>query len=93
MRVTHYDRRASVFSVKEMKPVDGWSQTSYHIHLTACTCDCGLFQSLHYPCRHTLKACVATSIKWGHFADPVYKMASIFKVYEIEFLPIPNEKM
>ncbi|RYR41688.1 hypothetical protein Ahy_A08g038100 [Arachis hypogaea] len=79
LRVTHCDHRASVFSVEEMEPVDGWSQTSYRICLSERTCDCGLFQSLHYPCRHTLAACAAASIEWGHFVDPVYTMASVFK--------------
>ncbi|RYR13362.1 hypothetical protein Ahy_B04g070400 isoform B [Arachis hypogaea] len=93
LRVTHCDRRASIFSVEEMEPVDCWSQTSYQVCLTERTCDCGLFQSLHYPCRHALAACAAVSIEWGHFVDPVYTMASVFKVYKREFTPIPDEKM
>ncbi|RYR10764.1 hypothetical protein Ahy_B05g079243 [Arachis hypogaea] len=32
LRVTYCDRRASVFSVEEMEPVDGWSQTSYRVY-------------------------------------------------------------
>ncbi|QHN83854.1 uncharacterized protein DS421_20g708370 [Arachis hypogaea] len=84
---------ASVFSVEEVEPVDGWSQTSYRVRLTERTCNCGLFQSLHYPCRHALAACAAASIEWGHFVDLVYTMASVFKVYEKEFPPIPDEKM
>ncbi|XP_029152475.1 uncharacterized protein [Arachis hypogaea] len=93
LRVTHCDRRASVFSVEEMELVDGWSQTSYRVRMTERTCDCVLFQSLHYPCRHALAACAAASIEWGHFVDPLYTMASVFKVYEREFPPIPDEKM
>ncbi|RYR43834.1 hypothetical protein Ahy_A08g040232 [Arachis hypogaea] len=88
MRVTHCDHRAFVFSVEEVEPVDGWSQTSYRVCLNARTCDRGLFQSLYYPCRHALAACVAESIEWGNLVDPVYKMASVFK-----FLPIPDEKI
>ncbi|RYQ91827.1 hypothetical protein S83_066865 [Arachis hypogaea] len=61
--------------------------------MTESTCDCGLFQSLHYPCRHALVACAAVSIEWGHFVDPMYTMASVFKVYESEFLLILDEKM
>ncbi|RYQ96448.1 hypothetical protein Ahy_B08g092209 [Arachis hypogaea] len=33
------------------------------------------------------------SIEWGHFVDPMYTMASIFNVYDREFLLIPDEKM
>ncbi|RYR47975.1 hypothetical protein Ahy_A07g033963 [Arachis hypogaea] len=102
LRVTHCDRRASIFSVEEMEPVDySWLQTSYRVRLSERTCDCGLFQSLHYPCRHAQTACAAASIEWGHFVDPVfldlplsmYTMAFVFKVYEREFSPIPDEKM
>ncbi|XP_057740396.1 uncharacterized protein LOC130957570 [Arachis stenosperma] len=91
--VTHCDRRASVFNVEEMEPVDGWSQTSYWVHMTERTCDCGLFQSLHFPCQHALAACAAASIEWGIFVDPVYTMASVFKVYEREFSLILDEKI
>ncbi|KAL4301353.1 hypothetical protein AHAS_Ahas17G0292400 [Arachis hypogaea] len=62
-----------------MGPVDGWSQTSYRVRLTERTCDCGLFQSLHYPCRHALAACATTSIEWGHFMNPVYTMGARLK--------------
>ncbi|RYR62932.1 hypothetical protein Ahy_A04g020690 isoform D [Arachis hypogaea] len=93
LRVTHCDRMASVFSVEKMEPVDCWSHTLYRVCLTKRTCDCGLFQSLHYPCRHALVACAAMNIEWDHFVDPVYTMASVFKVYEREFSPIPDEKM
>ncbi|RYR15942.1 hypothetical protein Ahy_B04g072910 [Arachis hypogaea] len=93
MRVTHCDRRASVFSMEEVGPMEGWCQTSYRVCLNARICDCGLFQYLHYPCRHALAACATASIEWGNLVDPVYKMASVFKVYEMEFLPIPDEKM
>ncbi|RYR28595.1 hypothetical protein Ahy_B01g052736 [Arachis hypogaea] len=79
MRVTHCDRWASVFSVEEVEPMEGWCQTSY--------------RSLHYPCRHVFTAYAAAIIEWGNFVDPVYKMASVFKIYEIDFLLIPDEKM
>ncbi|RYR65206.1 hypothetical protein Ahy_A03g011168 isoform A [Arachis hypogaea] len=93
LRVTHCDRRASVFSLEETETVDGWSQTSYRVRMTEHTCDCGLFQSLHYPCRHALAACAAANIEWGYFVDPMYTMTSVFKVYERKFSPIPDEKM
>ncbi|RYR63067.1 hypothetical protein Ahy_A04g020857 [Arachis hypogaea] len=61
--------------------------------MTEHTCDYGLFQSLYYPCRHALATCATSSIEWGYFVDPVYTMTSVFKVYEREFLSIPDEKM
>ncbi|RYR14687.1 hypothetical protein Ahy_B04g071352 [Arachis hypogaea] len=52
MHITHCDRRASMFVVEELEPFKGWSQGSFHVRLMQGTCDCGLFQSLHFPCRH-----------------------------------------
>ncbi|RYR78235.1 hypothetical protein Ahy_A01g002972 [Arachis hypogaea] len=63
MRVTHCDRRASVFVVAEQEPFEGWSQGSFRVWLLDGTCDCGLFQTLHYPCRHALAECAAASIE------------------------------
>ncbi|RYR60850.1 hypothetical protein Ahy_A04g017915 [Arachis hypogaea] len=59
MRVTHYDRRASVFVIEELEPFKGSSQGSFHVRLTAKMCDCSLFQYLHFPFRHALAACAA----------------------------------
>ncbi|RYR63036.1 hypothetical protein Ahy_A04g020818 [Arachis hypogaea] len=73
MRVTDCDRRASVFVVKELKPFEGWLQGLFHVRLSAGTCDCDLFQSLHYPCRHALARCAAASIEWDPYAHPVYR--------------------
>ncbi|RYR25441.1 hypothetical protein Ahy_B02g059190 [Arachis hypogaea] len=91
MRVTHYDRQAIVFLVEELEPFEGWSQGSFRVRLVAGTCDCGLFQSLHYPCRHALAACAVVSIKWAPYVHPVYRQEVVFKVYEMEFPPIPDE--
>ncbi|RYR24874.1 hypothetical protein Ahy_B02g058433 [Arachis hypogaea] len=63
MRVTHSDRRASVFVLEELEPFDGWSQGSLCVWLSVGACDCGLFQSLHFPCRHALAACAAASVE------------------------------
>ncbi|RYR57330.1 hypothetical protein Ahy_A05g023060 [Arachis hypogaea] len=82
-----------MFSVEEVELVDRWSRTSYHVHRNARTCDCDLFQSLYDPCRHALEASASATIKWGIFVDPVYKMSFVFKVYEMEFSPIPDKKM
>ncbi|XP_072078163.1 uncharacterized protein [Arachis hypogaea] len=91
--VTHCDRRALVFSVDETKLLEEWSQISCPIRLNMQQCDCGVFQDLHYPCRHALAACSAASIEWGAFVNLVYRIDLVFKVYEIEFPSIPNEKM
>ncbi|RYQ92290.1 hypothetical protein Ahy_B09g098474 [Arachis hypogaea] len=73
MRVTHCDRRASVFVVEELEPFEGWSQGSFRVRLSNGTCDCGLFQSLHYLCCHALAGCAAASIEWAPYVHPVYR--------------------
>ncbi|XP_057734863.1 uncharacterized protein LOC130950382 [Arachis stenosperma] len=91
MRITHCDRRASVFVVAELEPFDGWGGGSFCVTLSDGTYDCGLFQSLYYLCRHALAGCAAASIEWAPYVHQVYKQEAVFKVYEIEFFPIPNE--
>ncbi|RYR65195.1 hypothetical protein Ahy_A03g011163 isoform B [Arachis hypogaea] len=85
MRVTQCDRRASVFIVKELEPFEGWGR------FLRCSAIGG--HSLHYPCRHALAGCAAASIEWAPYVYPVYKQEAVFKVYEMEFSPIPDESM
>ncbi|RYR02951.1 hypothetical protein Ahy_B06g081778 [Arachis hypogaea] len=70
MRVTHCDRRASVFVVEELELLEDWLQHSFRVQLAVGTCECGLFQTLHYPCRHVLAGCAAASIKWAPYVHP-----------------------
>ncbi|RYQ98912.1 hypothetical protein Ahy_B07g086739 [Arachis hypogaea] len=93
MHVTHCDGRASAFLVEKLEPFNGWSQGSFRIRLTADTCDCGIFQSLHFPYRHLLASCAAASMEWGPCVHSVYMQQAMFKVYEAEFSPIPNKKL
>ncbi|RYR07696.1 hypothetical protein Ahy_B05g075107 [Arachis hypogaea] len=66
---------------------------SFCVRLSDDTCDYGLFPSLHYPCRHALAGCAAASIEWAPYVHPMYKQEVVFKVYEMEFPPIPDESM
>ncbi|RYQ99143.1 hypothetical protein Ahy_B07g087025 [Arachis hypogaea] len=93
MCITHCDRRASVFPVEDLEPFEGWSQGSYRVRLTVGTCDCDLFQSLHFSCRHPLVACATTNVKWGSYVHPVYMQHVVFKVYEADSLLIPDKKL
>ncbi|XP_016206387.1 uncharacterized protein LOC107646737 [Arachis ipaensis] len=90
MHVTHCDRRDSVFVVEELESFEGWLQGSFRVRLSAGLCDCGLFQALHYPCRHALARCATASIKWAPYVHPIYRQEAVFKVYEMEFPPIPK---
>ncbi|XP_015970787.1 uncharacterized protein LOC107494244 [Arachis duranensis] len=93
MCVIHCDRRAFVFVVEELEPFEGWGQGFFRVRLSEGTCDCGLFQSLHYPCQHALAGCAAASVKWAPYMHPVYRQEAVFKVYEMEFPPIPDESL
>ncbi|RYR57477.1 hypothetical protein Ahy_A05g023209 [Arachis hypogaea] len=92
MHVTHCDRRASVFVVEELEPFEGW-ENSFPCSAIGRYGDCSLFQSVHYLCRHTLARCAAASIEWVPYVHHVYKQEAMFKVYEMEFPPIPDESM
>ncbi|RYR56692.1 hypothetical protein Ahy_A05g022382 [Arachis hypogaea] len=72
MSVTHCDRRASMFLVEELEPFEGWSHGSFCVHLRAGMYDCGLFQSLHFSCRHALASYAVASVKWGLYVHLVY---------------------
>ncbi|XP_016172742.1 uncharacterized protein LOC107615149 [Arachis ipaensis] len=55
MWVDLYDRGNSEFVVEELAPTAGRIAMSVcRVSLSSCTCDCGYFQTLHYPCRHVL---------------------------------------
>ncbi|RYQ98907.1 hypothetical protein Ahy_B07g086731 [Arachis hypogaea] len=86
MRVTHCDRQASVFLVEKLEPFNGWLQGSFRVRLTADTCDCGIFQSLHFPYRHPLASCAAASMEWGPYIHSVYMQQAVFKVMRRSFL-------
>ncbi|XP_025703925.1 uncharacterized protein [Arachis hypogaea] len=37
--------------------------------------------------------CTAASIEWVPYVNPIYRQEAVFKVYEMEFPPIPNESL
>ncbi|RYR37718.1 hypothetical protein Ahy_A09g042597 [Arachis hypogaea] len=45
---------------------------SFYVRLSSGTCNCRLFQSLHFSCRHALAACATADIEWGPYVHPVY---------------------
>ncbi|XP_016195007.1 uncharacterized protein LOC107635974 [Arachis ipaensis] len=49
--------------------------------------------ALHYPCRHALARCAVASIEWAPYVHPVYRQEDVFKVYEMEFSPTPDESL
>ncbi|XP_025617139.1 uncharacterized protein [Arachis hypogaea] len=88
MRVDLYDRENSEFVIEELAPTAGWIAMSVcRVSLSARTCDCGYFQALHYPCRHVLAACSFCRLDWRIYVDDVYRMKTVFNVYNMGFSP------
>ncbi|RYR34788.1 hypothetical protein Ahy_A10g049816 [Arachis hypogaea] len=76
--------------MEELDPFEGWSQGSFLVWLKEGTCDCGLFQSLHFFCRHALVACAVAGVKLGTLCG---LSDAVFKVYKVEYPPIPDDKL
>ncbi|XP_025678093.1 uncharacterized protein [Arachis hypogaea] len=89
--VTVYDRDNSEYTVAETTPTGLFSLRSYRVSLGSQTCDCGYFQALHFPCPHTLACCAYSRVTWQPYVHPVYRLSSVFSVYQMGFtLPIPE---
>ncbi|XP_016200232.1 uncharacterized protein LOC107641249 [Arachis ipaensis] len=91
MLVTSYDRATTVFTVDEIAAVG--VQSRFRVNLQARRCDCGYFQALHYPCVHALAACAYSRLEWEQYVDLVYRVERVFRAYEVEFQPMPDEEM
>ncbi|RYR67692.1 hypothetical protein Ahy_A03g014082 [Arachis hypogaea] len=76
-----------------VRAIRGLAQGSFRVRLSVGTCGYGLFQSLCLPCHHALTACATASIEWASYVHPVYMQEGVFKVYKIEFPPIPDEAL
>ncbi|RYR72723.1 hypothetical protein Ahy_A02g006937 [Arachis hypogaea] len=84
MRVTHCDRQQCLLW-RSLSPLRDEGR-SFRVRLLEGTCDCCLFQSLHYPCRHALAGYAAASIEWVPYE-------AVFKVYKMESSSITDESM
>ncbi|XP_020992737.1 uncharacterized protein LOC107481963 [Arachis duranensis] len=51
------------------------------------TCDCGYFQALHFPCPHALACCAYSRLTWQPYVHEVYRLSSVFGVYQMGFAP------
>ncbi|XP_016195361.1 uncharacterized protein LOC107636357 [Arachis ipaensis] len=83
-----YDRGNTEFVVDEIAPMGGRiALSACRLLLSAQTCDCDYFQALHYLCRHVLAACSYCKLDWRTYVDDVYRLTSIFNVYNMGFSP------
>ncbi|XP_057723475.1 uncharacterized protein LOC130939381 [Arachis stenosperma] len=74
MLVTSYDRNTTIFTVDEIADVG--VQSRFRVNLQYRRCDCGFFQTLHYPCAHALAACAYARLDWQQYVDLVYRVES-----------------
>ncbi|XP_039130809.1 uncharacterized protein LOC120267176 [Dioscorea cayenensis subsp. rotundata] len=90
--VRQFDREEKSFMVDEMSPPQcGRQASTFRINLRSHWCDCGAFQTLHFPCRHVLAACSHIRLHWEEYVDNVYRLQTVFNVYRKEFEPVSNE--
>ncbi|RYQ88712.1 hypothetical protein Ahy_B09g095749 isoform D [Arachis hypogaea] len=85
--VTVYDRDNSEYTVAETTPTGSFSLGTYRVSLGSQTCVCGYFQALHYPCPHALACCAYSRLTWQPYVHEVYRMSSVFGVYQMGFTP------
>ncbi|XP_025625140.1 uncharacterized protein [Arachis hypogaea] len=89
--VTIYDRDNSEYTVAETTPTGSFSLGTYRVSLGSKTCDCGYFQALHFPCPHALACCSYSRITWQPYVHQVYRLSSVFGVYQMGFTPPISE--
>ncbi|RYQ89740.1 hypothetical protein Ahy_B09g096227 isoform A [Arachis hypogaea] len=85
--VTVYDRDNSEYTVAETTPTGSFSLGTYRVSLGSKTCDCGYFQALHFPCPHALACCAYSRLTWQPYVHEVYRLSSVFGVYQMGFTP------
>ncbi|MED6127590.1 hypothetical protein PIB30_089471 [Stylosanthes scabra] len=85
--VTLFDRHNSEFEATRASPIGRFSLGTYRVSLRNCTCDCGHFQALHYPCMHTVACCAHSRVNCGSYVHDVYRMSEVFNVYQLPFVP------
>ncbi|XP_020979279.1 uncharacterized protein LOC107640192 [Arachis ipaensis] len=85
--VTVYDRDNSEYTVAETTPTGSFSLGTYRVSLGSQTCDCRYFQALHFPCPHALACCAYSRLTWQPYVHQVYRLSSVFGVYQMGFTP------
>lgn len=90
--VRSFTRENQEFLVEELvNPLEGRPAGKFKVNLKDTWCDCGKFQTLHFPCSHVIAACASVHVDYMQFVDPVYKLENIFNVYRQEFQVVGNE--
>ncbi|PPS11976.1 hypothetical protein GOBAR_AA08658 [Gossypium barbadense] len=63
----------------------GISPRSYGVDLRNRRCECGMFQTLRYPCAHVVAACAIYSLNVEQYIDDVYTLERTLHIWGNEF--------
>ncbi|MFQ6647497.1 hypothetical protein Gotur_020710 [Gossypium turneri] len=76
-----HDRDNLWFRVTEFdRPHQGITSGQYRVHLRNRTCDCGMFDALHYPCAHVIAICQNLCLDPMSYVDKVSKLEYMYNV-------------
>ncbi|XP_016747576.2 uncharacterized protein [Gossypium hirsutum] len=86
MNVELYSRNLKIFQVTEyISRRSGISPRSYGVDLRNRRCECGMFQTLRYPCAHVVAACAIYSLNVEQYIDDVYTLERTLHIWGNEF--------
>ncbi|PPE00050.1 hypothetical protein GOBAR_DD02942 [Gossypium barbadense] len=63
----------------------GLPPRSYAVDLRNRRCECGIFQTLRYPCAHVHAACVRANLNVEQFIDEIYTLQHALRLWGNEF--------
>ncbi|XP_027348091.1 uncharacterized protein LOC113859546 [Abrus precatorius] len=91
-QVRRYDVHRKTFEVKEaFNPITQRGGHKWTVILDRRYCECGRFQSYRYPCSHVIAACIAVSLNFWQYVDPVYSIEYVVNAYSPQWRPLGNE--
>ncbi|KAK5784389.1 hypothetical protein PVK06_038912 [Gossypium arboreum] len=63
---------------------------SYTVDLRNRRCECGIFQTLRYPCAHVHAACARANLNVEQFIDEIYTLERKLRIWGNEFPVMPD---
>ncbi|PPD92158.1 hypothetical protein GOBAR_DD10900 [Gossypium barbadense] len=66
---------------------------SYAVDLQSRRCECGIFQTLRYPCAHVHAACTRANLNVEQFIDEIYTFQHALEVPPPAFEMVPDRSL
>ncbi|KAH1039447.1 hypothetical protein J1N35_041190 [Gossypium stocksii] len=80
------------FRVMEFDRLDqGIARGVYRVHLRNKTCNCGIFDALHFPYVHAIVGCMNYCLDPMSFVNEVYKLENLYNVWRHVLPLVPDE--